>query len=480
MEIKQDTITIKELIELKKSNMISVNPEYQRGAVWNDPQQKKLIDSVLRNYALPLIYLHLKKKDVAGMHSESLEIIDGQQRINALYKFSEGALKLFDPIKDDKEARFPNFIKQTNCDWASCDFLSLPDELKNKFNETILFVAYVTTDVEDEARDLFIRLQAGLPLNAQEKRDAWPGGYTEFVLKFGGKKEIVRYPGHEFFQKLVSSPSTDRGSVRTLCAQLGMLYFENATKRNWLDIGTQSIDDYYYTNLDFNIENPKVTRLAKILDYLVELLINKFGPKLKVHEVIHLVLLVDSLIDDYTISWKSSFAEAFLNFREKANIDKRNQSGDFWFKYVVYTQTQASNPKSIAIRHKFFTEKMFEFLKPVLKDKTRLHGQIEREIIYYRDKRICAVCETEIKWDDLEIHHVLEHQHGGSTSIENAVAVHKSCHPKGKDAESFYKKWLTEKAEFDSQNLDKSDFEFSKPLSPARQKLLDYAEKYSF
>ena len=60
MELNSDKIKIKDLLELKRNNMLTVNPEYQRGAVWKDPQQKKLIDSVLRGYPLPLIYLHHK------------------------------------------------------------------------------------------------------------------------------------------------------------------------------------------------------------------------------------------------------------------------------------------------------------------------------------------------------------------------------------------------------------------------------------
>jgi uncharacterized protein with ParB-like and HNH nuclease domain len=63
---------------LKKNYMLAVNPEYQRASVWTDVQQKKLIDSVLRSYPLPLFYFHHKVHIVAGMQSESLEIIDGQ------------------------------------------------------------------------------------------------------------------------------------------------------------------------------------------------------------------------------------------------------------------------------------------------------------------------------------------------------------------------------------------------------------------
>src|SRR5436305_2056144 len=82
----------------------------------------------------------------------------------------------------------------------------------------------ITTSNEHEARDLFIRLQAGLPLNAQETRDAWPGHFTDFVLRVGGKPQIARYPGHPFFTKILGMrPATDRGKTRQLAAQIAML-----------------------------------------------------------------------------------------------------------------------------------------------------------------------------------------------------------------------------------------------------------------
>jgi uncharacterized protein with ParB-like and HNH nuclease domain len=60
MQIKPETKKIKDLLIYKKSAVLKVNPEYQRGAVWKLDQKKKLIDSVLRGYPLPLIYLHDK------------------------------------------------------------------------------------------------------------------------------------------------------------------------------------------------------------------------------------------------------------------------------------------------------------------------------------------------------------------------------------------------------------------------------------
>lgn len=445
MEIIYDKIKIKELIDLKQNNMLTVNPEYQRGAVWKDPQQKKLIDSVFRSYPLPLIYLHHKKKMVAGMHREDLEIIDGQQRINALNKFRQNALKLFDPVKDDKVARFPIFIKNLPCPWASCDYNGLTQELKDKFDNTELSIVKVVTDNEDEARDLFIRLQAGLPLNAQEKRDAWPGGFTEFTLKFGGKKELTRYPGHDFFQKHILDKSTDRGDIRTVCAQIGMLIFEKRANGNFVEIGSQQVDEYYYRNLSFDINSPEVSRFSKILDLLADIFSGYKGQKLRVHEAIHVVLLVESLFDDYTRSWQDKFINAFDNFRANSLIHKKEKTGEYWYSYISLTQTQSTTSNSIQKRHKFFTSKMIEILKPVQKDETRIYGQLEREIIYYRDLKKCAVCNEEIKWEELEIHHLQEHQSGGLTSMENGVAVHKACHPKGQNALDFFHLWTEKK-----------------------------------
>jgi hypothetical protein len=41
MKIESLPMQIKDLLELKRHNMLTVNPEYQRGAVWNVVQQKK-------------------------------------------------------------------------------------------------------------------------------------------------------------------------------------------------------------------------------------------------------------------------------------------------------------------------------------------------------------------------------------------------------------------------------------------------------
>jgi hypothetical protein len=443
MRVESKIMSVRDILSLRRNGMLSINSEYQRGAVWSVSQRRRLIDSVFREYPLPLIYLDHIKKEVAGMMREDLEVIDGQQRIDALFYFAEGAFKLFDPIKDDKEARFPEFIKQAPCPWAGCDFGSLSSELQQKFLDTRLSVAHLTSGSPHEARDLFIRLQAGKPLNAQEKRDAWPGGFSEFVLKLGGKPEIARYQGHEFFRKLVTGRSTAaRGKARQLCAQMAMLLIQRHRHGSYIDVSTKAVDDFYYRHLDFDPKSPLASRFERILDVLVSRLGDGTRRTLKGHEAIHLMLLVDELLDSYSSSWQSLLAGAFDQFIVRSAQDKKTKNssvpGEFWTHYDAWTRTNSDRADTIRHRHEFFARKMHEFMPQLRKkDETRLFTEEDRILIYNRDGKRCWKCTGTIEWDQLEIHHVIEHAKGGQTVLANGVSVHRHCHPKGKAAEDF-------------------------------------------
>jgi hypothetical protein len=448
MKIDPDDLKVRDILDLKSGQMLVVNQEYQRGSVWTLPQKKKLVDSVLRGYPIPLIYLHHIRQTAGKLVSERYEVIDGQQRINALSDFHEGAFKLFDPLKDAAEARFPDFIKNRPCPWAQKSFHDLSEEIKEKFLDSPLRIVRIETDDSNEARDLFVRLQSGMPLNSQEKRDAWPGQFTDFILRLGGRPGIARYPGHDFFNILMGAQRVqDRGKFRQLAAQIAMLYFTRRLNgaNSFCDIKAEAIDDFYYENLGFDSNSADAKRLFDIFDKLALLLRDQKRSKIIGHEAIHLVLLVDTLSDDYTRSWEGHFASAFDDFRHQFALGKQTRDdanpSEYWLRYGVHTRVNSDRGDVIQRRHEFFVAKMADVLKPVLKDPLRIYGEIERELIYYRDRKRCAVCGEEIAWPEVEIHHVEEHGKGGRTKMENGALVHKDCHPKGSKAIDFAKKW---------------------------------------
>lgn len=428
--------TVGDLVELYRAEILKANPEYQRGIVWNDIQKRKLIDSVLRGYPLPLIYLHYTSKIVAGMKNEGFEVIDGQQRIRSLYEFAEGAFKLLDPVKDAKKAKFPAFIRDQECPWAGHDVHSLPEALKTQFLSTPLAVARIATNQPNEVRDLFVRLQSGLPLNHQETRDAWPGDFTEFVLRVGGKPELPRYPGHEFFPKIMRmKPAADRGKTRQLTAQLMMLLMKRRQTGNLVDIGAGPLNDFYYESLGFSVEGPEAKRFVDILDKLLFLLQSRTGPKLHGHDAIHLVLLVDSLWEDYAPSWADKLPSAFETFQKRladAKLKRHTSPSKYWVNYGQWTRVNSDTAAIISLRHRFYVEEMMELLAPLKsKDPQRLYGELERTVLFYRQDGKCAACEGSMQWQECEVHHVIEHSKGGQTTLDNGAAVHKACHPKG-------------------------------------------------
>ena len=131
---------VSELLELRGKSLIKVNAEYQRGAVWTDAQKRKLIDSLMRGYPIPLFYLHIVSNKQGSFGGSWLEVIDGQQRLLALDEFFHDGFPLFDPIKDDKHARFPSFIKDAPCPWGRKLFSQLEADDKARFMNTKLHV----------------------------------------------------------------------------------------------------------------------------------------------------------------------------------------------------------------------------------------------------------------------------------------------------------------------------------------------------
>src|SRR4051812_39603622 len=70
-------------------------PEWQREEVWDLPRKQQLIDSVLRGWKLPKFYF-------VKLDDEEYEVVDGQQRLSAIYEFFANEL----PLSEETAARF--------------------------------------------------------------------------------------------------------------------------------------------------------------------------------------------------------------------------------------------------------------------------------------------------------------------------------------------------------------------------------------
>lgn len=159
-------ITVSEFYERYQLGKYNFDPEYQRrGDVWTEDKQSFLIDSILKNYPMPPIFLHQVIDSATG--ATKYNVIDGKQRLSAILRFIGNEIEL--PSDYDVGAFGDSRLNGKR-------FADLDGELqefKMQFWRYILSVEYIETADIDVINNVFDRLNRnGEPLEAQELRKA--------------------------------------------------------------------------------------------------------------------------------------------------------------------------------------------------------------------------------------------------------------------------------------------------------------------
>lgn len=132
------------------TNKLVIQPEYQRNYIYGDGKRDvAVINSLLNGYPLGLFYF----VETGATETQTLEVLDGQQRITSIGRFVTGKFAI---VRNGKEHTFS----------------SLPKNERDRINNSELLV-YVCEGTETEIKEWFqtVNLQ-GVPLEAQELRNA--------------------------------------------------------------------------------------------------------------------------------------------------------------------------------------------------------------------------------------------------------------------------------------------------------------------
>jgi hypothetical protein len=203
---------------------IWLDPPYQRASdIWTIDKRQLLMDSVLNGYDIPKIYLHeLVPARKAKKSVQKYAIVDGKQRLDALWGFINGDFAL----AEDFEYMHDADVRAAGLTYTDLG-LKYP-ALKTRFDSTSLAVVSVRTDDVELIEDMFSRLNEAVPLNAPEKRNAFPGPLPKAI------RELAE---HKFFK--VKLPFTDRRfKHRDLAAKYLMIEAKDEiadTKKAYLD-----------------------------------------------------------------------------------------------------------------------------------------------------------------------------------------------------------------------------------------------------
>lgn len=101
MTVSPQGMSVQALYRHYRDGSLLVNRQYQRKLVWTVQEKQRLIDSMLHDYPLPL-FLFAEKPAHAGSKGY-LEVIDGMQRLNAIFSYIEHGFKWNDKCFDITE-----------------------------------------------------------------------------------------------------------------------------------------------------------------------------------------------------------------------------------------------------------------------------------------------------------------------------------------------------------------------------------------
>ena len=225
MKFKIKEWTIDELY--KKRNRIAF-PVYQRTEVWDDKKKSLLIDSIFMGLDIPKLYLQ------KSQNKDEWDCIDGQQRIKSIVGF---------------------FNK--DFDWAGKTIDNLSTDERSYFEAYPLTIVEVTEISDEEVRELFIRLQLGIPANVGEKLNAINSNLGKFV------KKIAQH----LFINNISIP-TRRFAKEQVCAQIcnNSIYLNKPG--DFVNSKYEDLENLYRSNKDFDLNSKEAKGILSTLDCL--------------------------------------------------------------------------------------------------------------------------------------------------------------------------------------------------------------------
>lgn len=149
----------------------NIRPEYQRRLRWDSKKNSQLIESFIMNVPVPPIFLYEKNLG-------EFEVMDGQQRLNAISSFYEGdfalqGLKVWQALNGKRYSQLPPLIRR-GLDRAKISAITLTSDNTSDSLDSI-----------DLRAQVFDRLNTGGErLNPQELRNAlYAGPFNDLMVE---------------------------------------------------------------------------------------------------------------------------------------------------------------------------------------------------------------------------------------------------------------------------------------------------------
>jgi len=196
--------------DMESGNLI-LRPTFQRNLVWNNSHKEKFLDTILRGFPFPEIYLADGEIDLETRVSKRL-VVDGQQRLDTIFSYINGdlptrAIPLFQDLTPKQQTDFYDY-KVVVRDLGRLDEAQIVEIFQRinsvsyalnamEINNALYEGKYISTAQEIQNSDAFTNLEMFSQNQYARMKD------TEYILLimstleeggyFTGNSEIERY-----------------------------------------------------------------------------------------------------------------------------------------------------------------------------------------------------------------------------------------------------------------------------------------------
>jgi uncharacterized protein with ParB-like and HNH nuclease domain len=106
------------LYQLSKNGQLTLKEEFQRNSVWPKAAKAYLIDTIINDRPIPLLFFQRSTSAQTGL--STFAVIDGQQRLRAIFEFLDDDFRLSQSAKKTKY-----FNKRFSDLWLAGEYVPL-------------------------------------------------------------------------------------------------------------------------------------------------------------------------------------------------------------------------------------------------------------------------------------------------------------------------------------------------------------------
>jgi hypothetical protein len=252
------------LYQLYQEDQLELSAEFQRNSVWPRAAKAYLVDTIIEDLPIPQIFLQRFTSAQTGR--QSFRVIDGQQRLRAVFEYLDGRFPLSsDGVRKDRRGK---------------RFADLSSRLQEQIRNYDFVVEELSEYSESDIVDLFVRMNKYVVrLSQQELRHArQKGAFHDFVERVGAW-DIWKE------QRIFTPTQLNRMRSVEFAAELTILLIEGPQDKK------KSIDLYYgqYQD-DFRegrqVEEQLETYLGWALDALPEFSSSRYRKPVDLYSLI--------------------------------------------------------------------------------------------------------------------------------------------------------------------------------------------------